>query len=129
MGNCGSFPRGSQLQQSRATQPTMHAGCFVCLHIPPNFDMDHRIFNVRTYVNACGCTRRCTDTVRESAQKVDWESKSLAAPGNGICLSGVPVRHSINRATSPTEGTLISAFAACRFDTLSTELHPQQRGL
>ena len=33
--------------------------------------MDYRIFNVRTDVNACDCTRGCTDTVRESALKVD----------------------------------------------------------
>ena len=28
-------------------------------------------FNVHTDVNACGCTRGCSDTVRESGQKVD----------------------------------------------------------
>ena len=33
--------------------------------------MDYRIFNVRTDVNAGDCTRECTDTVRESALKVD----------------------------------------------------------
>ena len=33
--------------------------------------MDYRICNVRTYVNACGCARRCTDTVRESVLKLD----------------------------------------------------------
>ena len=33
--------------------------------------MDYRIFNVRTDVNACDCTRGCTDTGRESALKVD----------------------------------------------------------
>ena len=33
--------------------------------------MDYRIFNVHTDVNACDCTRGCTDTVRESALKVD----------------------------------------------------------
>ena len=33
--------------------------------------MDYRIFNVRTDVNACGCTRGCADTARESALKVD----------------------------------------------------------
>ena len=31
--------------------------------------MDYGIFNVRTYVNACDCTRGCPDTVRESALK------------------------------------------------------------
>ena len=33
--------------------------------------MDNRIFNVRTGVNACDCALGCTDTVRESALKVD----------------------------------------------------------
>ena len=33
--------------------------------------MDYRIFNVRTDVNPCDCTRGCTDTVEESALKVD----------------------------------------------------------
>ena len=35
------------------------------------------IFNVRTDVSACGCTWGCTDTVRESALKVDTGSKML----------------------------------------------------
>ena len=42
--------------------------------------MDYKIFNVRTDVNACDCTRGCTDTVRESALKVDWE-KIPCRPG------------------------------------------------
>ena len=33
--------------------------------------MDYGIFNVRTDVNACDCTRGCTNTERESALKVD----------------------------------------------------------
>ena len=33
--------------------------------------MDYGIFNVRTDVSACDCTRGCTGTVRESALKVD----------------------------------------------------------
>ena len=33
--------------------------------------MDYRISDVRTDVNARDCTRGCTDTVRESALKVD----------------------------------------------------------
>ena len=33
--------------------------------------MDYRIFNMRTDSNACDCTRGCTDTVRESAIKID----------------------------------------------------------
>ena len=37
--------------------------------------MDYEIFNSRTDINACDCTRGCTDTVRESALKVDLERK------------------------------------------------------
>ena len=33
--------------------------------------MDYRIFDVRTDVNACNCTQRFMDTVRESALKLD----------------------------------------------------------
>ena len=56
--------------------------------------MDDGIFNVGTDVNAYDCTRRCTDTVRESAPKVDSgrEKKKLAAPGNRTCVGNVPVR-------------------------------------
>ena len=46
--------------------------------------MGYRIFNVRKYVNVYDCTQGCTDTVRESALKVDSREKKkfLAAPGN-----------------------------------------------
>ena len=62
--------------------------------------MDYGIFNVLTDVNACGCTRGCTDIVRESAQKVDWEKNPLS-----------------HREIEP-------ASATCRFDAPPTELHP-----
>ena len=76
-----AFPGESQLRQSRATQPTMHAGCFECVHNTPNSDMDFRIFNVRTYLNAYDCTRGCTDTVRESALKADSGRKIFCRTG------------------------------------------------
>ena len=37
---------------------------FYYFHNPPNSDMDYGIFNVRAYVNACNCTRGCSDRVR-----------------------------------------------------------------
>ena len=43
--------------------------------------MDYRIFNVRTDLNACDCARGCTDTVRESALKVDSGRKILCHVG------------------------------------------------
>ena len=70
-----AFPGESQLQQSRATQPSVHFWVFQCFHNPPNSDMDYGIFNVRIDVNACDCAQRCTDTVRESALKVDSGKK------------------------------------------------------
>ena len=39
--------------------------------------VDYRIFNVDTDVNACYCTQGCTDTVRESALKVDPKKKKI----------------------------------------------------
>ena len=56
------------MRQSRATQPTVHAGCF---HNPPNSDVDYRIFNVRTDVNACDWTGGVRTLVRECGLKVD----------------------------------------------------------
>ena len=71
-----AFLGESQLQLSRATQPTVHAGSFsvsIIYRTPTlaNSDMDYGIFNVRTDVNACDCTRGCRGTVKESALKVD----------------------------------------------------------
>ena len=67
--------------------------------------MDYGLFNGRTDINVCGCTRGFTDTVRESALKVDSSrKKSLAAPGNRTCVGSVPFRCSTNWATSPTLG-------------------------
>ena len=74
---------------------------FYCFHNPPNSDMDYGIFNVRTDVNACNCTRCVRTHVRESAVKDDREKNPL--PHRGI---------------EP-------ALVACRSDALPTELHPQ----
>ena len=43
--------------------------------------MDHRIFIVQTDVNACDCIQWCTDTVRESALKVDSGRKIPCGTG------------------------------------------------
>ena len=69
-----AFPGESQLQQ--ACYPTNNA-CWVFQRFnnPPNSDLDYRIFNVRTNVNTWDCMRGCTDTIKESALKVDPGSK------------------------------------------------------
>ena len=52
--------------------------------------MDYGIFNVHADVNECDCTQGCTDTVRESALKVESGRKiSLAPPGNRTCVDSM----------------------------------------
>ena len=65
--------------------------------------MDCGIFNVRTAVNACDCTRWCTDIVRKSALKVGFgrKKKKTLAPGNRNCVGDLSVRCSTSWATSP----------------------------
>ena len=94
------FPGERQLRQSRATQPSVNAE-YLCFRNSPNSDMDYRIFNVHKHVNACDCTRGCTDTVSVSSLKVDCGEKN-------------PLPH---RRIEPSS-------AACRSDVLPTELHP-----
>ena len=68
-------PGESQLRQSRYTT---YGACwaFSCFHNPPNSDVVYRIFNVRTAVDACDCTRGCTDTrMRVCAESLRWEKK------------------------------------------------------
>ena len=57
----------------RDTQPNLRCVLGVSVfHTSSNSDLDYSpIFNVRTDVNACDCTRVCTDTFREFALKVD----------------------------------------------------------
>ena len=43
--------------------------------------MDYGVFNVRTDINACDCTRGCTDTVRESALKIESGRKIICRTG------------------------------------------------
>ena len=75
MRNSGCFPQGKP--GATASRYPTYCACwmFKCFHNPPNSDMDYRIFNVRTDVNAGDCTRGFTDTVRESALKVDSGKK------------------------------------------------------
>ena len=49
--------------------------------------MDYGIYNVHTDVNAYDCTRGCTDIVRESALKANWEKNPLLHRG----IEPVPV--------------------------------------
>ena len=110
-----TFPRESQLRQSRAIEVTVNAAFFLlffffwsvfCLFVfvsivHKNSDIDYRIFNVLSDVNACDfrqgmyghLERVCTDSCL-------W--KKNPSPHRGI----------------------ESASAACRSDALPTELPP-----
>ena len=96
-----AFPGESQLRQSHATKPTVHAGCFSVSRI-------HRSLTQTT--GSLSCTQMLTHAtahggVRTPSESLHWswlwEKKPL--PHLGV---------------EP-------ASAACRFDPLPTELHPR----
>ena len=68
-GKFGLLSQG-KVSCDRVTLPNLRFLLCV-LMFPPNSDMAHTIFKVRTGANACDCTRGCTDTVQESALKDD----------------------------------------------------------
>ena len=57
MGNSGCFAQGKPA--ATESHCPIYGACwvFACFHNPPSFNMDHRMFNMRTDVNACDCTR------------------------------------------------------------------------
>ena len=75
LGNSGCFLRGKPAA-TESHYPT-YSSCWVFqfLHNPPNSDMDYRIFNMRTDVHACDCTRNVRTHVRDSALKIDYGRK------------------------------------------------------
>ena len=71
IGNAGCLPRESKLQQSCATQSMSYAGCFSIFIVHWTLTWTTGSYNMCTDADARLCTRVCTDTVRESALKVD----------------------------------------------------------
>ena len=91
------------------TSPMGKSGCFLrekpvatgsCYHNPPNSDVDHRIFNLRTGVNACVCTGKFMygHRKRVCTESRLWEKNPL--PYRGIEPTSAACRS--NWATSPT---------------------------
>ena len=75
MGKSGCFPHGKPAAIVALPNLLCMLG-FLCFHNSPNSDMDYRIFNVRTDVNACDCTQGCTDTrKRVCTESRLWEKK------------------------------------------------------
>ena len=72
---------------------------FECFHNPWNFDMDYRIFNVHTDVNACDCARECMDMYESLHWKLTLGETFLAAPGDQTCISSMTLKCSPSWAT------------------------------
>ena len=94
MGNSGCLPGGKPGATESRYATYVACWVFPCFHNPPNSDMDYGILNVRTDVNVYDCTRGCTDTVRESALKVDWEKNSL--PHRGFESTSGPMLYQLS---------------------------------
>ena len=76
MGNSGCFPRGEPSATESRYRSTVHAGCFSVSIIYHTLTWTTGSSTCpHNDVNACDCARGCTDTVRESAPKVDHRSK------------------------------------------------------
>ena len=86
LANSGFFPQGTPAA-TESRYPT-HSACLVFkyFHKPPTSDMVYRVFNMRTDVNACDCTRGCTDTVRESAPRADLRHRGIES-ASAACRS------------------------------------------
>ena len=87
-----AFPGESQLWQSRATQPTVHAGCF-------SISIIHQTLTWTT--GSLTCTKMLMHAIAHGVyghmqESLPWKlslgEKSLAAPGNWTCVSSMTVR-------------------------------------
>ena len=94
-------PHHHHHHQSRATQPTVHAGCF-------SVSVIHRTLTWTT--GSLKCTQMLMHAiahggVRTPLESVQWKwslgERSLATLRNRTCVGDVRVRHSANWATSP----------------------------
>ena len=79
MENSGYFPKASHLRQSRTTQPSVHTRCF-------SVSIIHQTLTWTTG------SLTWAQMLMHALQGVRTQEKSLAAPGNRTCVSGVMVR-------------------------------------
>ena len=95
-----AFPGESQLRQSRATQPTVHAGC-------SSVSIIHRTLTWTTGSLTCAQMLMhaiAHEGVRTPKESLHWK---LTLGENSLPHRGIEF-----------------AWAVCRFDVLPTELHP-----
>ena len=96
-----AFPGEIQLQQSRATPPTVHAGCFSLSIIQRTLTWTTGSLTCRTDVNPNGWyTGVYGHRKIVCIESWLWEENPLPHPGNQTCVSGVQVRCSTRSATS-----------------------------
>ena len=107
MGYSGRFPQGKPSVTGSRYPAYGTAGCLSVSILHRTLTWTTESSTCAKTFNACDGTRGCADTERESALKVDSGQKQI------------PCR----------TGKMEAASAACRSDTLRTELHPQPRGL
>ena len=108
VGNSGYFSLGKPAA-TESRYPT-YGACwmFYCFHNPPSSDMDYGIFNVRTDVTACGCTRGCTDAVEESSLKVDSGRKITCRIGESNQQLASPMLYQLNYIPTPRPRLVLS---------------------
>ena len=103
-----ALPRECQLGLSHTAQPTVHAGCFSVSRIHQAVTWTTgslKCLQMLTHAMAQGRVR----TLKESLHwKWTQGEKSLAAPGNQTCISGVLVWCSANWATSPPISSVVN---------------------
>ena len=113
-----AFPRESQLRQSRATQPKVHAECFSVSTSHRPLTRTAGSLTCTQMQNACDCTRGCTEQNKRSA----LGEKNLAAPGNRTCVGGVPVRCTTNCATSRNQQSLLLFNAQLHYQAIKHDV-------
>ena len=76
MGNSGCFPRGKPAATESPYLAYVACRMFQCFKIHRTLTwITGSLTCAQMLINACDCTRGCTDTVRESAPKVAREKK------------------------------------------------------
>ena len=101
------YPGKASSRQRCATQHMMHAGCLSVSKIHLNSDINYRIFNVHTDVNAFNCKWGCTAVTCKRVCTESWLWEKDHLPHWGIEPASV----------------------ACRPDALATGLHPHSKNV
>ena len=108
--NSGCLPRGNQLRQSGATQPTVHAGCFRVSIIHRTLIWTTASLTWAQMLSACDCTQGCTDNVRDSAFEADPGRKVPCHTGESNLPQrrAGPLLYQLSHIPTPTSRTTMT---------------------